>query len=166
MPNGRKEKSMEHIKDILPRVHKDLMDKAEQLAYEKMIEYIQDIGDYYEDPAEKQAANEVYDSYMSDLDKLDPDTYKVVEEQLSNLEQLNNALGKQVCITMISGEVITGKVVQHNKVTAYIEVQQNYNQEELEQAITVFGKDYVEKYLMKPTTILTLPIDEIQTIND
>ena len=157
---------MEHIKDILPRVHKDLMDKAEQLAYEKMIEYIQDIGDYYEDPAEKQAANEVYDSYMSDLDKLDPDTYKVVEEQLSNLEQLNNALGKQVCITMISGEVITGKVVQHNKVTAYIEVQQNYNQEELEQAITVFGKDYVEKYLMKPTTILTLPIDEIQTINN
>ena len=81
---------MEHIKDILPRVHKDLMDKAEQLAYEKMIEYIQDIGDYYEDPAEKQAANEVYDSYMSNLDKLDPDTYKVVEEQLSNLEQLNN----------------------------------------------------------------------------
>lgn len=90
MPNGRKEKSMEHIKDILPRVHKDLMDKVEQLAYEKMIEYIQDIGDYYEDPAEKQAANEVYDSYMSNLDKLDPSTAKVVEEQLSNLEQLNN----------------------------------------------------------------------------
>ena len=44
---------MEHIKDILPRVHKDLMDKVEQQAYEKMIEYIQDIGDYYEDPAEK-----------------------------------------------------------------------------------------------------------------
>ena len=151
---------MEHIKDILPRVHKDLMDKVEQQAYEKMIEYIQDIGDYYEDPAEKQAANEVYDSYMSNLDELDPDTYKVVEEKL------NNALGKQVCITMVSGEVITGKVVQHNKVTAYIEVQQNYNQEELEQAITVFGKDYVEKYLMKPTTILTLPIDEIQTINN
>ena len=81
---------MENIKDILPRVHKDLMDKAEQLAYEKMIEYIQDIGDYYEDPAEKQAANEVYDSYMSNLDKLDPSTDKVVEEQLSNLEQLNN----------------------------------------------------------------------------
>ena len=81
---------MEHIKDILPRVHKDLMDKVEQQAYEKMIEYIQDIGDYYEDPAEKQAANEVYDSYMSDLDKLDPSTDKVVEEQLSNLEQLNN----------------------------------------------------------------------------
>ena len=81
---------MEHIKDILPRVHKDLMDKVEQLAYEKMIEYIQDIGDYYEDPAEKQAANEVYDSYMSNLDKLDPSTAKVVEEQLSNLEQLNN----------------------------------------------------------------------------
>ena len=77
---------MEHIKDILPRVHKDLMDKVEQQAYEKMIEYIQDIGDYYEDPAEKQAANEVYDSYMSDLDELDPDTYKVVEEQLSNLD--------------------------------------------------------------------------------
>ena len=151
---------MENIKDILPRVHKDLMDKVEQQAYEKMIEYIQDIGDYYEDPAEKQAANEVYDSYMSNLDELDPDTYKVVEEKL------NNALGKQVCITMVSGEVITGKVVQHNKVTAYIEVQQNYNQEELEQAITVFGKDYVEKYLMKPTTILTLPIDEIQTINN
>lgn len=151
---------MEHIKDILPRVHKDLMDKVEQQAYEKMIEYIQDIGDYYEDPAEKQAANEVYDSYMSNLDKLDPDTYKVVEEKL------NNALGKQVCITMVSGEVITGKVVQHNKVTAYIEVQQNYNQEELEQAIEVFGKDYVEKYLMKPTTVLTLPIDEIQTINN
>ena len=90
MPNGRKEKSMEHIKDILPRVHKDLMDKVEQQAYEKMIEYIQDIGDYYEDPAEKQAANEVYDSYMSNLDKLDPSTDKVVEEQLSNLEQLNN----------------------------------------------------------------------------
>ena len=90
MPNGRKEKSMEHIKDILPRVHKDLMDKVEQQAYEKMIEYIQDIGDYYEDPAEKQAANEVYDSYMSNLDKLDPSTAKVVEEQLSNLEQLNN----------------------------------------------------------------------------
>ena len=160
MPNGRKEKSMEHIKDILPRVHKDLMDKVEQQAYEKMIEYIQDIGDYYEDPAEKQAANEVYDSYMSNLDELDPDTYKVVEEKL------NNALGKQVCITMVSGEVITGKVVQHNKVTAYIEVQQNYNQEELEQAIEVFGKDYVEKYLMKPTTVLTLPIDEIQTINN
>ena len=151
---------MEHIKDILPRVHKDLMDKVEQQAYEKMIEYIQDIGDYYEDPAEKQAANEVYDSYMSNLDKLDPSTDKVVEEQLSN------ALGKQVCITMVSGEVITGKVVQHNKVTAYIEVQQNYNQEELEQAIEVFGKDYVEKYLMKPTTVLTLPIDEIQTINN
>ena len=151
---------MENIKDILPRVHKDLKDKAEQLAYEKMIEYIQDIGDYYEDPAEKQAANEVYDSYMSNLDKLDPDTYKVVEEQLSN------ALDKQVCITMVSGEVITGKVVQHNKVSAYIEVQQSYNQEELEQAITVFGKDYVEKYLMKPTTVLTLPIDEIQTINN
>ena len=81
---------MEHIKDILPRVHKDLMDKVEQQAYEKMIEYIQDIGDYYEDPAEKQAANEVYDSYIANLDKLDPDTYKVVEEQLSNLEQLNN----------------------------------------------------------------------------
>ena len=81
---------MEHIKDILPRVHKDLMDKVEQQAYEKMIEYIQDIGDYYEDPAEKQAANEVYDSYMSNLDKLDPSTAKVVEEQLSNLEQLNN----------------------------------------------------------------------------
>ena len=81
---------MEHIKDILPRVHKDLMDKVEQQAYEKMIEYIQDIGDYYEDPAEKQAANEVYDSYMSNLDKLDPSTDKVVEEQLSNLEQLNN----------------------------------------------------------------------------
>lgn len=77
---------MENIKDILPRVHKDLKDKVEQLAYEKMIEYIQDIGDYYEDPAEKQAANEVYDSYMSNLDKLDPDTYKVVEEQLSNLD--------------------------------------------------------------------------------
>ena len=86
MPNGRKEKSMEHIKDILPRVHKDLMDKVEQQAYEKMIEYIQDIGDYYEDPAEKQAANEVYDSYIANLDKLDPDTYKVVEEQLSNLD--------------------------------------------------------------------------------
>ena len=55
-----------------------------------MIEYIQDISDYYEDPAEKQAANEVYDSYMSNLDKLDPSTAKVVEEQLSNLEQLNN----------------------------------------------------------------------------
>ena len=77
---------MENIKDILPRVHKDLMDKVEQQAYEKMIEYIQDIGDYYEDPAEKQAANEVYDSYMSNLDELDPDTYKVVEEQLSNLD--------------------------------------------------------------------------------
>ena len=151
---------MEHIKDILPRVHKDLMDKVEQQAYEKMIEYIQDIGDYYEDPAEKQAANEVYDSYIANLDELDPDTYKVVEEKL------NNALGKQVCITMVSGEEITGKVVQHNKVTAYIEVQQNYNQEELEQAIEVFGKDYVEKYLMKPTTVLTLPIDEIQTINN
>ena len=151
---------MEHIKDILPRVHKDLMDKVEQQAYEKMIEYIQDIGDYYEDPAEKQAANEVYDSYIANLDELDPDTYKVVEEKL------NNALGKQVCITMVSGEVITGKVVQHNKVSAYIEVQQNYNQEELEQAIEVFGKDYVEKYLMKPTTVLTLPIDEIQTINN
>lgn len=138
---------MEHIKDILPRVHKDLKDKVAQLAYEKMIEYIQDIGDYYEDPAEKQAANEVYDSYISD-------------------NALNNALGKQVCITMISGEVITGKVVQYNKVTAYVEVQQSYDQEELEQAITVFGKDYVEKYLMKPTTVLTLPIDEIQTINN
>ena len=77
---------MENIKDILPRVHKDLMDKVEQQAYEKMIEYIQDIGDYYEDPAEKQAANEVYDSYIANLDKLDPDTYKVVEEQLSNLD--------------------------------------------------------------------------------
>lgn len=77
---------MENIKNILPRVHKDLMDKVEQQAYEKMIEYIQDIGDYYEDPAEKQAANEVYDSYMANLDKLDPDTYKVVEEQLSNLD--------------------------------------------------------------------------------
>ena len=77
---------MEHIKDILPRVHKDLMDKVEQQAYEKMIEYIQDIGDYYEDPAEKQAANEVYDSYMSNLDKLDPSTDKVVAEQLSNLD--------------------------------------------------------------------------------
>ena len=77
---------MEHIKDILPRVHKDLMDKVEQQSYEKMIEYIQDIGDYYEDPAEKQAANEVYDSYIANLDKLDPDTYKVVEEQLSNLD--------------------------------------------------------------------------------
>lgn len=77
---------MENIKDILPRVHKDLMDKVEQQAYEKMIEYIQDIGDYYEDPAEKQAANVVYDSYMSKLDELDPDTYKVVEEQLSNLD--------------------------------------------------------------------------------
>ena len=86
MPNGRKEKSMENIKDILPRVHKDLKDKVEQQAYEKMIEYIQDIGDYYEDPAEKQAANEVYDSYMSDLDELDPDTYKVVEEQLNNID--------------------------------------------------------------------------------
>ena len=81
---------MENIKDILPRVHKDLMDKVEQQAYEKMIEYIQDIGDYYEDPAEKQAANEVYDSYIANLDKLDPSTAKVVEEQLSNLEQLNN----------------------------------------------------------------------------
>ena len=81
---------MEHIKDILPRVHKDLMDKVEQQAYEKMIEYIQDIGDYYEDPAEKQAANEVYDSYIANLDKLDPSTDKVVEEQLSNLEQLNS----------------------------------------------------------------------------
>ena len=151
---------MENIKDILPRVHKDLMDKVEQQAYEKMIEYIQDIGDYYEDPAEKQAANEVYDSYMANLDKLDPSTDKVVEEQLSN------ALDKQVCITMVSGEVITGKVVQHDTVSAYIEVQQNYNQEELEQAIIVFGKDYVEKHLMKPTTILTLPIDEIQTINN
>lgn len=106
-PTTKKGGSMEHIKDILPRVHNDLIINA-----------------------------------------------------------LNNALGKQVCITMISGEVITGKVVQHNKVTAYIEVQQNYNQEELEQAIEVFGKDYVEKYLMKPTTILTLPIDEIQTINN
>ena len=77
---------MENIKDILPRVHKDLMDKVEQQAYEKMIEYIQDIGDYYEDPAEKQAANEVYDSYMSNLDKLDPSTAKVVGEQLSNLD--------------------------------------------------------------------------------
>ena len=77
---------MENIKDILPRVHKDLMDKVEQQAYEKMIEYIQDIGDYYEDPAEKQAANEVYDSYMSNLDELDPSTAKVVEEQLSNLD--------------------------------------------------------------------------------
>ena len=77
---------MENIKDILPRVHEDIMDKVEQQAYEKMIEYIQDIGDYYEDPAEKQAANEVYDSYMSNLDELDPDTYKVVKEQLSNLD--------------------------------------------------------------------------------
>lgn len=82
------------------------------------------------------------------------------------INALNNTLGKQVYITMVSGEVITGKVVQHNKVTAYIEVQQNYNQEELEQAIEVFGKDYVEKYLIKPTTVLTLPIDEIQTINN
>ena len=97
---------MEHIKDILPRVHNDLIINA-----------------------------------------------------------LNNALDKQVCITMVSGEVITGKVVQHNKVTAYIEVQQNYNQEELEQAIAVFGKDYVEQHLMKPTTILTLPIDEIQSVS-
>lgn len=156
----QKGEHMENIKDILPRVHKDLMDKVEQQAYDKMIEYIQDIGDYYEDPAEKQAANEVYDSYMSNLDKLDPDTYKVVEEQL------NNALGKQVYITMVSGEVITGKVVQHNKVSAYVEVQQSYDQEELEQAIEVFGKDYVEQHLMKPTTILTLPIDEIQKLNN
>lgn len=59
---------MEHIKDILPRVHKDLMDKVEQLAYDKMTEYIQDIGSYYQDPAEKQAAREIYDSYMSDLE--------------------------------------------------------------------------------------------------
>lgn len=59
---------MEHIKDILPRVHKDLMDKVEQQAYDKMTEYIQDIGDYYKDPAEKQAANEIYNSYMSDVE--------------------------------------------------------------------------------------------------
>lgn len=77
---------------------------------------------------------------------------------------LNHTLGKQVCITMISGEVITGKVVQHNKVTAYIEVQQSYDQEELEQAITVFGKDFVEQQLMKPTTIITLPVDEIRAV--
>lgn len=96
---------MEHIKDILPRVHKELIIKA-----------------------------------------------------------LDNALGKQVYITMVSGEKITGNVVQHNKVTTYVEVQQSYDQEELEQAIEVFGKDYVENYLMKPTTILTLPIDEIQTV--
>lgn len=82
------------------------------------------------------------------------------------INALNNALGKQVCITMVSGEVITGKVVQHNKVSAYVEVQQSYDQEELEQAITVFGKDYVEQHLMKPTTILTLPIDEIQKLNN
>lgn len=74
---------------------------------------------------------------------------------------LGNALGKQMNITMISGEIIKGKVVQSNKVTVHVEVQQSYDQEELEQAIQVFGKDYVENHLMKPTTILTLPIDEI-----
>lgn len=87
---------------------------------------------------------------------------RVHKEVITNA--LNHTLGKQVCITMISGEVITGKVVQHNKVSAYVEVQQSYDQEELEQAITVFGKDFVEQQLMKPTTVLTLPIDEIKCL--
>ena len=96
---------MENIKDILPRVHEDLIIKA-----------------------------------------------------------LDNALGKQVCITMVSGEEITGNVVRHNKTSVYIEVPQNYDPEELELAIGVYGKAYVEKYLTKPTTIIVLPVDEIQTV--
>lgn len=60
-------------------------------------------------------------------------------------------------ITMISGEVIKGKLVQSDKLYKYVETKIEYD----ELAITVFGKEYCDKH---GTIINKLPVDEIKDI--
>ena len=64
---------MEHIKNILPRVHNKLLEQqADMYAWDKMTNYITDLYDiyenidYYQDPAEQQAAIEVYNKAYKD----------------------------------------------------------------------------------------------------
>lgn len=57
-------------------------------------------------------------------------------------------------VTMISGEIIRGKLVQDNKLYAYVETTVEYD----EQAIAIFGKEYCEQ---NTTLINKLPKDEI-----
>lgn len=62
-----------------------------------------------------------------------------------------------VTITMISGEIIKGKLVKANSLYKYVETKLEYD----EQAIAIFGKDYCDKH---KTLINQLPIDEIKDI--
>lgn len=77
MPHGKKGEHMEHIKDILPRVRKKLLEKcADMYAWDKYVEYLSNLHDDYEDidysqdPAEQEAALEVYkEAYQYYIDK-------------------------------------------------------------------------------------------------
>ena len=68
---------MEHIKDILPRVHNKLLEQsADVYAWDKYVEYLSDLHDndegidYSQDPTEQEAALEVYkEAYQYYLDK-------------------------------------------------------------------------------------------------
>ena len=59
-----------------------------------------------------------------------------------------------VTITMISGEVIKGKLVKEDSLYKYVETTLEYD----EQAIAIFGKEYCDKH---NTLINKLPINEI-----
>lgn len=62
-----------------------------------------------------------------------------------------------ITITMISGEKITGKLIQENNLYVYVETKLEYD----ETALEIFGKEYCEQH---STLINKLPKDEIINI--
>lgn len=63
----------------------------------------------------------------------------------------------KVTITMISGEVITGKLVKKDSLNIYVETTLEYD----EQAIAIFGKEYCDTH---KKLINKLPLDEVKNI--
>lgn len=66
-------------------------------------------------------------------------------------------MNNKVTITMISGEIIKGKLVKADSLYKYVETTLEYD----EQAIAIFGKEYCDTH---KTLINKLPIDEIKDI--
>jgi len=60
-------------------------------------------------------------------------------------------------VTMITGEKITGKLVQEDRLYIYVETKMEYGEMEL----ALFGKEYCEQHL---TQVNKLPKDEIKGI--
>lgn len=66
-------------------------------------------------------------------------------------------MNTNVTITMISGEIIKGKLVKETSSYIYVETTLEYD----ELAISIFGKEYCEN---NKTLINKLPMDEIKDI--